>query len=66
MKFSGLFKYLVWERIAPILKSSTTMRILGLLSFFVVISLILFSSFNPKQVMLRPDEVATRDIVSDI
>ena len=66
MKISGLFKYLVWERIAPILKSSTTMRILGLLSFFVVISLILFSSFNPKQVMLRPDEVATRDIVSDI
>jgi putative nucleotidyltransferase with HDIG domain len=66
MKFSGMFKYLVWERIAPILKSSTTMRILGLLSFFVVVSLILFSSFNPKQVMLRPDEVATRDIVSDI
>lgn len=66
MKISGLFKYLVWERIAPILKSSTTLRILGLMSFFAIIVVILFSSFNPKQVMLRPDEVATRDIVSDI
>lgn len=66
MKISGLFKYLVWERIAPICKSSTTLRILGVIGFFVITVVILFSSFNPNQVTLRPDEVATRNIVSNI
>jgi putative nucleotidyltransferase with HDIG domain len=66
MRISGLFKYLVWERVAPFLRNSTTLRILGVLGFFIVSVVILFSSFNPKQVTLRPDEVATRNIVSDI
>ncbi|HEX3011108.1 MAG TPA: HDIG domain-containing protein [Syntrophomonadaceae bacterium] len=66
MKFSGLFKYLVWERVAPIWKNSATMRLLGVLGFFFITVLILFSSFNPEQVMLRPDEVASRNIVSNI
>lgn len=66
MKFSGLFKYLVWERIRPIFKNSATLRILGVVSFFVITVLLLFSNFSPRQVMLRPDEVATRTIGSDI
>lgn len=47
-------------------RHSTTQKVLGILLFFSVTILIVFSSFSPKQVQLKPDEVAQRDIQSKI
>jgi putative nucleotidyltransferase with HDIG domain len=40
--------------------------VLGVLIFFSITILIVFSNFNPKQVTLKPDEVARRNIQSSI
>lgn len=66
MKFSSLLRNFVWEKIAQFFKNSTTQRVLGILIFFAIMIFILFSNFSPKQVMLRPDEVATSNVVSNI
>ncbi|MEN6460082.1 MAG: HDIG domain-containing metalloprotein [Syntrophomonas sp.] len=66
MKFSNLLRNFVWEKIGDFFRNSTTQRVLGILIFFAIMIFILLSNFSPKQVMLRPDEVANRDIVSNI
>jgi putative nucleotidyltransferase with HDIG domain len=52
--------------VASFFRNSTTQKVLGVLLFFSVTILIVFSSFSPKQVMLKPDEVAQADIQSKI
>ncbi|MGI5921064.1 MAG: HD family phosphohydrolase [Syntrophomonadaceae bacterium] len=66
MKLSNLLRDFVWNKIGDFFKNSTTQKVLGVLIFFAIMILVLFSSFSPKQVMLRPDEVANRNIVSNI
>lgn len=65
MRIPNILKYL-WSRISSFSKNSTTQKVLGVLLFFSITILILFSNFNPNQVMLRPDEVAQRNIQSNI
>jgi putative nucleotidyltransferase with HDIG domain len=52
--------------VASFFRNSTTQKVLGVMLFFSVTILIVFSSFSPKQVMLKPDEVAQADIQSKI
>ncbi|MGR6835428.1 HD family phosphohydrolase [Syntrophomonas erecta] len=56
----------IGSTIRQFFKNSTTRKVLGVLLFFSVTILILMSNFSPKQVMLRPDEVAGRNIQSNI
>ncbi|MGB4302567.1 MAG: phosphohydrolase, partial [Syntrophomonadaceae bacterium] len=60
--------FLNWigKKVAGFFSHSTTQKVLGILLFFSITILIVFSSFSPKQVMLRPDEVAQEDIQSTI
>ena len=60
--------FLNWigKTVASFFRNSTTQKVLGVLLFFTVTILIVFSSFSPKQVMLKPDEVAQADIQSKI
>lgn len=60
--------FLIWigTTVASFFRNSTTQKVLGVLLFFSVTILIVFSSFSPKQVMLKPDEVAQADIQSKI
>lgn len=60
--------FLIWigNTVASFFRNSTTQKVLGVLLFFSVTILIVFSSFSPKQVMLKPDEVAQADIQSKI
>lgn len=41
-------------------------KVLGVLVFFGITITILFSNFSPKQLSLKPDEVAPRDIQSNV
>ncbi|MEN6326165.1 MAG: HDIG domain-containing metalloprotein [Syntrophomonas sp.] len=65
MKISSIVTFL-WEKLYSLLNRSGTRKVLGLLLFFSITISILFSSFSPTQVMLRPDEVAERNIQSNI
>ncbi|WP_054691879.1 HD family phosphohydrolase [Syntrophomonas palmitatica] len=65
MKIPGIL-VIAGRRLLTFLKQSSTKKVLGLLFFFAVTILILFSKFSPKQVMLKPDEVAQQDIQSNI
>jgi putative nucleotidyltransferase with HDIG domain len=60
--------FLIWigNTVASFFRNSTTQKVLGVMLFFSVTILIVFSSFSPKQVMLKPDEVAQADIQSKI
>ncbi len=60
--------FLIWigNTVASFFRNSTTQKVLGVMLFFSVTILIVFSSFSPKQVMLKPDEVAQTDIQSKI
>lgn len=51
---------------ANFFRHSTTQKVLGILLFFSITILIVFSSFSPKQVNLKVDEVAREDIQSKI
>ncbi len=64
----GISKILssLWKNMGLFLKNSNMKKALSIILFFTITILILFSNFNPKQVMLRPDEVAQRDIQSTI
>ncbi len=53
------------KRLFTFLGQSNTKKVLGVLIFFSITILIVFSNFNPKQVTLKPDEVARRDIQSN-
>jgi hypothetical protein len=65
MKGFNALKY-IGKKINIFFGNPNTKKVLGILLFFSVTILILFSNFVPKQVMLRPDEVAKRDIQSNI
>lgn len=60
--------FLIWigNTVASFFRNSTTQKVLGVMLFFSVTILIVFSSFSPKQLMLKPDEVAQADIQSKI
>lgn len=64
----GISKILssLWRNISLFLKNSNIKKGLSIFLFFSITILILFSNFNPKQVMLKPDEVAPRDIQSNV
>lgn len=65
MKISSIVAFL-WDKLYILLNRSGTRKVLGLLVFFSITISILFSSFSPTQVMLRPDEVAKHNIQSNI
>ncbi|HWP95525.1 MAG TPA: HDIG domain-containing protein [Syntrophomonadaceae bacterium] len=56
----------LWKKITALLLRSTSKKLIGVLLFFSITILILFSSFNPQQIVLRSDEVARRNIQSNI
>jgi len=56
----------LWKNIEQFFKNSNIKKGLSILLFFAVAILVLFSNFNPKQVMLKPDEVANKDVQSTI
>ncbi len=64
----GISKILtsLWRNINQFFKNSNIKKGLSIFLFFTITILILFSNFNPKQVMLKPDEVAQRDIQSTV
>ncbi len=64
----GISKILtnLWKNVNLFFKNSNIKKGLSILLFFTITILILFSNFNPKQVMLKPDEVAQRDIQSNV
>ncbi|MDD4802693.1 MAG: HDIG domain-containing protein [Syntrophomonas sp.] len=66
MKLANILQYFWGESMRRFWRDSHTKRILAAISFFAVIFTILFSNFSPQQVMLRTDEVAKRNIVSNI
>lgn len=65
MKIKSLLSY-IGRKIKGFFTHSSTLKVLGLLLFFSITILILFSNFSPKQVSFRPDEVARRNIQSNI
>ncbi len=65
MKIPTLMQY-IWKGCSNFLQQSRTKKFLSIFIFFSVTILILFSNFNPKQVWLKPDDVAPRNIQSDI
>lgn len=56
---------IISKRFLAFLGQSNTKKVLGVLIFFSITILIVFSNFNPKQVTLKPDEVARRNIQSN-
>ena len=56
----------IWNRIIHFFTNSNVQKTLGILIFFSITILILFSSYSPNQVTLHPDEVARQDIRSEI
>jgi putative nucleotidyltransferase with HDIG domain len=53
------------KKLLSFMGKSNTKKVLGVLVFFTITILIVFSSFNPNMVMLKPDEVAPRNIQSN-
>ncbi|MEA4926354.1 MAG: HDIG domain-containing protein [Syntrophomonadaceae bacterium] len=66
MKLVSIFKYFFGEKLGFFWKDSGNKRFLGLSLFFIIMFGIIFGNFSPQQVTLRTDEVAKRDIVSNI
>lgn len=65
MRIKNIFEF-IWRNTKDFFISSNTRKALGLLLFFSITIGILFSNFNPKQVSFRPDEVALRNVQSNI
>lgn len=65
MKLKGLSQF-IGNSISRFFKNSTTRKIIGMALFFGVTIFILLSNYTPKDVQLRPDEVAQRDVQSTI
>ncbi|MDD3271311.1 MAG: HDIG domain-containing metalloprotein [Syntrophomonadaceae bacterium] len=63
MRIQGISD-LISKRFLAFWGQPNTKKVLGVLIFFSITILIVFSNFNPKQVTLKPDEVARRDIQS--
>lgn len=66
MRLYNILKYFFGEKLGQFWQKSNAKKVLAVLTFFAITILILFSNFSPQQVMLRTDEVATRDITSNI
>lgn len=66
MRLANILQYFWGKRMLRVWKDSNTKKILAVFSFFAIMITILFSNFSPQQVMLRTDEVAKRNIVSNI
>ncbi len=66
MKISKIFKYFFFDKLSLLWKNSSARKGIFVLSFFAIVLFTVFSNFSPQQVMLHTDEVAKRDIVSDI
>ncbi|MDD3364418.1 MAG: HDIG domain-containing protein [Syntrophomonas sp.] len=66
MRLANILQYFWGERMRRFWRDSHTKKILAAFSFFAIMIAILFSNFSPQQVMLRTDEVAKRNIVSNI
>jgi len=66
MKLVSIFKYFFGGRFGSIWKDSNNRRFIGLFVFFIIMTGIIFGNFSPQQVTLRTDEVASRNIVSNI
>lgn len=65
MRIPGILNW-IWRKVRQLFHNSAAQKILGIIVFFSVTILIIFSSLSPSQVMLRPDEVAQSDIQSKI
>ncbi len=65
MKINTILGFL-WKGMYGFLSRPTTRKTLGVLIFFSITIFILFSKFTPTQVRLKPDEVAQRNIQSNI
>jgi uncharacterized domain HDIG len=66
MKLVSIFKYFFGEKLGSFWKNSSSKRFLGLSLFFIIMTGIIFGNFSPQQVTLRTDEVAKRNVVSNI
>src|SRR5665647_1572465 len=55
-----------WGGKKDYLKNSFVRKILAVVVFLIIMMGIIFSNFSPQQVTLRTDEVANRNIVSNI
>jgi len=66
MKLSNIVNYFLSDKLKLLWSNPRSKKGIFLLSFFAIVFLILFSRFSPQQVMLHTDEVAERNIVSDI
>jgi len=64
MRIPGILD-LIKKRFLSFMGQSNTKKVSGVLVFFSITILIVFSNFNPQQVTLKPDEVARRDIQSN-
>lgn len=65
MGISNRFHIMI-KKMRKLFQDSKAKKALCVILFFSITILILFSNFNPKQVLLKPDEVADRDITSNI
>ncbi len=66
MKLANILHYFWGEKMRRFWKDSKTKKILAAISFCAIMIAIIFSNVSPQQVMLRTDEVAKRNIVSNI
>lgn len=66
MKLVSIFKYFFGEKIGSFWKNSSNKRFLGISLFFIIMTGIIFGNFSSQQVTLRTDEVAKRNVVSNI
>lgn len=66
MKLVSIFNYFFGGKIGSLLKNSNTRRAVILFVFFVIMTITIFGQISAQQVTLHTDEVAKRDIVSNI
>lgn len=65
MSLSKQFQYYV-DQFKQTLSNASVRKAIFVMVLFATLVMILFSNFTPKQVMLRTDEVAKRNIVSPV
>ncbi|NLB88142.1 MAG: HDIG domain-containing protein [Syntrophomonadaceae bacterium] len=65
MRVRSIFDF-IWKKIKGFFSHPNTQKVLGILLFFSIAIVILFTNFSPKQVSFRPDEEARRNIQSNI
>jgi membrane-associated HD superfamily phosphohydrolase len=66
MRLANVLRFLGGGRMRRFWRDSKTKKIIAAFLFCAAMITIIFSSFSPEQVMLRTDEVANRNIVSNI